>query len=166
MRVNEKPQRTKPDEGEDEGNDEAEAESQSRKPNEKAEGESRRRSRRPDKKKKKKKRKKKTRDAHCLPATGKSGQTEKRMKKPKTRRRIPRKRRRNPATTGTLIRHTNQILPRLGSAPRCSASRCAEYSASERSPSSKHACNAQDTREAASIDTPQGFVVKADSSVL
>ena len=75
--------------------------------------------------------KKKTREAQCLPATGKSGQTEKQTKKPNARRRIPRKRRRNPATTGTLIRHTNQILPRLGSAPRCSASRCAEYSASE-----------------------------------
>jgi hypothetical protein len=76
------------------------------KPKEKAEGESRRRSRRPDKKKKKKKRKKKTRDAQFLPATGKSGQTEKQTKRPNTRRRIQRKRRRNPATTGTLIRHT------------------------------------------------------------
>ena len=85
--------------------------------------------------------KKKTREAQCLPATGKSGQTEKQTKTPNARRRIPRKRRRNPATTGTLIRHTNQLLPRLGSAPRCSASRCAEYSASERSPSSKHSCN-------------------------
>ena len=75
------------------------------KPKEKAEGESRRRSRRPDKKKKKK-RKKKTRDAQCLPATGKSGQTEKQTKRPNTRRRIQSKRRRNPATTGTLIRHT------------------------------------------------------------
>ena len=43
MRVNEKPQRTKPDGGEDEGNDEAEAEIRRRKPKEKAEGESRRR---------------------------------------------------------------------------------------------------------------------------
>ena len=95
------------------------------KPKEKAEGESRRRSRRPDKKKKKK-RKKQPRDAQCLPATGKSGQTEKQTKKPNTRRRIQRKRRRNPAAKGTLI-----ILPRLGSAPRCRTPRCVEYSSSE-----------------------------------
>ena len=95
------------------------------KPKEKAEGESRRRSRRPDKKKKKK-RKKQPRDAQCLPATGKSGEPEKHTKKPNTRRRIQRKRRRNPAAKGTLI-----ILPRLGSAPRCRTPRCVEYSSSE-----------------------------------
>ena len=108
------------------------------KPNEKAEDEVDDRD-----KKKKKKRKKKTRGAQCLPVTGRSGQTKKQTKKLNSRRRIPRKRRRNPATTGIPIRHTNQILPRLGSAPRCSASRCAEHSASERSPSSRYSCDAR-----------------------
>ena len=144
MRVNEKPQRTKPDEGEDEGNDEAEAESRTRKPNEKAEGESRRRSRRPDKKNKK--RKKKTRDAQCLPATGKSGQTEKQTKRPNTRRRIQRKRRRNPATTGALIRHTiKSDLTSSGLCTQVQRFMLCRVLSSERSPSSKHACNAQDT---------------------
>ena len=99
----------------------AEGESRTRKPKEKAEDEVDDRTL-----KQKKKRKKKTRDAQCLPATGKSGQTEKQTKKPNTRRRIQRKRRRNPAAKGTLI-----ILPRLGSAPRCRTPRCVEYSSSE-----------------------------------
>ena len=59
-----------------------------------------------------------------------------------TRRRIPMKRRRKPATTGTLIRSYLVWALHPG----------AEYSASESSPSSKHSCNAQ--RSASSCDIP------------
>ena len=131
-RENEKPpcSRTKPDEGDDEGKDEAEGESRRRKTKEKD---------RDKKKKKKKKNKKNTREARCLPATGKSDQTGKQTKVPNTEKANTNKLKKKPCHN----RHTIQISPRLGSAPRCRASRWAQYSSSGRCTSSRHSINAR-----------------------
>ena len=74
-----------------------------------------------------KKKKKKTREVQCLPATGKSDQMEKQTKKPNTEKTNTKKTKKKPCRK----RHTHQILPRLGSAPRCRTPRCVEYSSSE-----------------------------------
>jgi len=91
-RENEKPpcSRTNPDEGDDEGKDEAEGESRRRKMKTKTETKRRRRriSEKPD---------------ACLPQANQI-RRESRRRCQILRRRIPRNRRRNPATTGTLFR--------------------------------------------------------------
>ena len=74
-----------------------------------------------------KKKKKKTREVQCLPATGKSDQMEKQTKKPNTEKMNTKKTKKKPCRK----RHTHQIVPRLGSAPRCRTPRCEEYSSSE-----------------------------------
>jgi hypothetical protein len=82
---------TKPDEGDDEGKDEAEGESRRRKTKTKTETRRRRRRRIPEKP-----------DA-CLPQANQI-RRESRRRCQILRRRIPRNRSRNPATTGTLFR--------------------------------------------------------------
>ena len=79
---------TKPDEGDDEGKDEAEGESRRRKMKTKTETRRRRISEKPD---------------ACLPQANQI-RRESRRRCQILRRRIPRNRRRNPATTGTLFR--------------------------------------------------------------
>ena len=90
--------------------------------------------------------KKNTIEAQCLPATGKSDQTGKQTKAPNTEKANAKKLKKKPCHN----RHTIQISPCLGSAPRCRASRWAQYSSSERCPSSRDSFN---TRRSASNTT-------------